>query len=61
MTSPYKTQFVIDSRQGADEISQQVLTTYVWKNDALYKITTKRIFFENDYTDHKTTEVLVVR
>ena len=61
MTSPYKTQFVLDSLQGDDEISQQVLTTYVWKNDTLYKITTKRIFFVDDYTDQETSEVLVVR
>lgn len=60
MTSPYKTQFVLDGRQGPDQITQQELVTYVWKGNSLCKVTTKRKFFENDYTDQETTEVIYV-
>ena len=60
MTDPYKTCFVDSAQQGLDTITQQELVTYVWRDDTLFKITTKRKFFEDDYVDQQTSEVIYI-
>lgn len=41
-----------------EEILGQEITTYVKRGDSILKITVKRDFFKDDYTDSMTTEVI---
>jgi hypothetical protein len=54
--SPYQ----YDSLQLPDDaLVQQIVTTYVTKDNQLLKITVKRSFTNGDYYDSMTTEVLL--
>jgi hypothetical protein len=54
--SPYQ----YDSLQLPDEhLVQQIVTTYVTKDNQLLKISVKRSFTNGDYCDTMTTEVLL--
>ena len=42
----------------SDEILGQEITTYIKRGKSILKITVKRDFFKDDYTDGMTTEVI---